>query len=224
MKFSLELSTKIHFGDDALSKAGEESALYAGSGPVMVLTGSGSVHQNGVFQRIAESMEEAAVPFFEFPGVEPNPRVEHIRRAIDQCRKERVELVFAVGGGSCIDAAKANGYVETIFHRRRYIPDIKSPKPMVRQAAERLAINSVVQGSAADLIKQAMIRVDAKLRETHSPASMLLQIHDELVFELPPDAVEAATALIDAEMIGAIDLRVPLKVDIHIGENWMAAK
>ncbi|MBT3217561.1 MAG: iron-containing alcohol dehydrogenase [Proteobacteria bacterium] len=107
MKFSLELSTKIHFGDDALSKAGEESALYAGSGPVMVLTGSGSVHQNGVFQRIAESMEEAAVPFFEFPGVEPNPRVEHIRRAIDQCRKERVELVFAVGGGSCIDAAKA---------------------------------------------------------------------------------------------------------------------
>ena len=105
--FVLELRTRLHFGRGALAKAGEEARLFAGDGPVMVLTGGGSIHQNGVYQQVATSLDAAKVPFFEFPGVEPNPRVEHIRQAIATCHKEGVQLVFAVGGGSCIDAAKA---------------------------------------------------------------------------------------------------------------------
>jgi butanol dehydrogenase len=105
--FSLALSTRIHFGQGCLDQAGSEARRFAGTGPVMVLTGGGSVHGNGVYDRVADSLRGAGVPFFEFDGVEPNPRVSTIRRAIEVCRERGVELVFAVGGGSTIDAAKA---------------------------------------------------------------------------------------------------------------------
>lgn len=105
--FSLELRTRIHFGQGCLDQAGPEAARFAGDGPVMLLTGGGSVHGNGVYDRVADSLRGAGVPFFEFDGVEPNPRVSTIRKAIDACRERHVGLVFAVGGGSCIDAAKA---------------------------------------------------------------------------------------------------------------------
>ena len=125
---------------------------------------------------------------------------------------------------ACIAQAKSQGYVETITGRRRRIVDIEARNPQQRAAAERLAINSVVQGSAADLIKQAMINIAARIAAEDRPTRMLLQIHDELVFELPADAVEAERDMIVAEMTGAYDLSVPLKVDIGIGGNWMDAK
>jgi len=124
----------------------------------------------------------------------------------------------------CIAAAKAHGYVETIFGRRRPIHEIDSRNKQRRAAAERLAINSVVQGSAADLIKKAMINIDARIRREGRPSQMLLQIHDELVFEIPTADVEAETDMIVTEMSGAIALRVPLKVDVGTGTNWMDAK
>lgn len=105
--FMLHLRTRIHFGAGVLAQAGDEAAPLAGGGPVMVLTGGGSVHRNGVFDQVAASLEAAGVPFFEQPGVQPNPRVDHVRECIDLCRDQGVELVLAVGGGSCIDAAKA---------------------------------------------------------------------------------------------------------------------
>ncbi len=105
--FMLHLRTRIHFGAGVLAQAGAEAAPLAGAGPVMVLTGGGSVHHNGVYDSIAASLEGAGVPFFEQPGVQPNPRVTHVRESIDLCRERGVELVLAVGGGSCIDAAKA---------------------------------------------------------------------------------------------------------------------
>ena len=105
--FFLHLRTRIHFGAEALDRAGEEARACAGDGPVMVLTGGGSVHRNGVYDRVAASLEAAGVPFFEQPGVEPNPRGTTVRVAIDRCRAEGVQLVLAVGGGSTIDAAKA---------------------------------------------------------------------------------------------------------------------
>jgi len=114
--------------------------------------------------------------------------------------------------------------VETIFKRRRRIVDIDSGNPQRRALAERLAINSVVQGSAADLIKQAMINIAARIERENRPSRMLLQIHDELVFEVPREAVEAEKEMIVQEMSGAIQLRVPLKVDVGVGENWMDAK
>ena len=125
---------------------------------------------------------------------------------------------------ACVTRAKDNGYVETIFGRRRRVTGIDAANPQRRALAERLAINSVVQGSAADLVKQAMINIDACIRRGGRPARMLLQIHDELVFELPTDAVDSEKEMIVEEMSGAIRLDVPLKVDVTIGENWMEAK
>ena len=125
---------------------------------------------------------------------------------------------------SCIDQAKSVGYVETLFGRRRRIAETDSRNPQRRALAERLAINSVVQGSAADLIKRAMVNIAARIDQEDRPARMLLQIHDELLFEVPPDSVDAEQEMIAAEMIGAIALRVPLKVDIGVGPDWMKAK
>ena len=125
---------------------------------------------------------------------------------------------------SCVAFAKANGYVETIFGRRRRISEIESPNQQRRALAERLAINSVVQGSAADLIKQAMVNIARRIASENRPNRMLLQIHDELVFEIPDAAVESEREMVVREMSSAIQLRVPVKVDTGVGKNWMEAK
>ncbi len=124
----------------------------------------------------------------------------------------------------CVAQAKTNGWVETLAGRRRQIEGFDSRNQHRRALAERLAINSVVQGSAADLIKIAMINIHRRLADENRPARMLLQIHDELLFETPADAVEADSAIIIEEMTGAMNLNVPLKVDIGIGPNWRDAK
>jgi len=125
---------------------------------------------------------------------------------------------------ACVAAAKSDGYVETISGRRRRIHDIDAKNPQQRAAAERLAINSVVQGSAADLIKRAMINIAARIHGEARPSRMLLQIHDELLFEIPKTAVDAEREMIVEEMSSAFDLSVPLKVDVGVGPNWMDAK
>ncbi|MBQ0038797.1 MAG: DNA polymerase I [Treponema sp.] len=118
--------------------------------------------------------------------------------------------------------AKAKGYVETITNRRRYIPEIKSSNKVVQQSAERIAINTPIQGSAADIVKTAMINIWNKIRETGSPLKMLLQVHDELIFECPDDESEIKKAidLIQNEMENAFKLNVPLRVSIEYGKNW----
>ena len=123
-----------------------------------------------------------------------------------------------------VEQARGRGYVETIFGRRRYIPEILDRNFNTRSLGERLAQNSPIQGSAADLIKVAMIRIDAELRRSGLAAKMLLQVHDELVFECPPGEEAALTALVRAGMEGAADLRVPLVVDVGSGANWVEAK
>lgn len=125
---------------------------------------------------------------------------------------------------ACVEQARRNGYVETIFGRRRKIPGLDAKNPSERAAAERLAINSVVQGSAADLIKQAMVNIAETIAAENRPSRMLLQIHDELLFEVPAPAVETEKAMIVEKMTGAIRLNVPLKVDVGVGANWMEAK
>jgi len=120
------------------------------------------------------------------------------------------------------DQARSQGYVETLLGRRRYIPEIRARNPGVRGFGERTATNSPIQGTAADLIKLAMIRLHERLAET--PARMLLQVHDELLFETPADYVEQLRTLVREEMEGAIDLDVPLRVDIGVGESWYLSK
>ncbi len=124
----------------------------------------------------------------------------------------------------CVAQAKAGGWVETLAGRRRRIEGFDSKNQQRRALAERLAINSVVQGSAADLIKIAMINIHHRLDDEHRPARMLLQIHDELLFETPADAAEADSAIIVSEMTGAMRLKIPLKVDLGVGPNWRDAK
>ena len=122
-----------------------------------------------------------------------------------------------------IDFARENGYVETILERRRYLKDINSRNAVVRGAAERNAVNAPIQGSAADIIKIAMINIHKKLEEENFKTKMLLQVHDELVFDAYKPELEAVQTLIKTEMENAYKLSVPLDVEIGIGENWLEA-
>jgi DNA polymerase I len=119
--------------------------------------------------------------------------------------------------------ARRQGYVQTLLNRRRYLPELTSREPGVRQFAERTAINTPVQGSAADLIKLAMVRLESRIARERVPAAMILQVHDELVFEVDAGGVEGAVALIREEMESVMPLRVPLRVDARAGSNWSEA-
>jgi len=120
--------------------------------------------------------------------------------------------------------AKARGYVSTLLGRRRYIRELSSSNPIERKNGERMAINAPIQGTAADIIKIAMVRLHAMLRDEGFAARMLLQVHDELVFEVPEGEVEALSTRVREIMEGAVSLEVPLRVDINVGPSWMEAK
>jgi DNA polymerase I len=116
--------------------------------------------------------------------------------------------------------ARETGYVETVFGRRLYLPDIRSGNPQLRQYAERSAINAPMQGTAADIIKRAMITVDAWITRVASPARLIMQVHDELVFEVPRAAVADFTHVVREHMVNAASLSVPLRVEVGTGANW----
>lgn len=122
-----------------------------------------------------------------------------------------------------VDFAREQGYVATVLGRRRYLKDINSRNAIVRGAAERNAVNAPIQGSAADIIKIAMLRIYDKMREQQFEAQMLLQVHDELVFECPKSELDALTKLVKTEMENAYKLHVPLTVDVGVGHNWLEA-
>jgi DNA polymerase-1 len=147
---------------------------------------------------VAEAQEAIDAYFSQYPGV---------RRFLDETVAE----------------AKERGFVQTLLARRRYLPDLASRNRVLRQAAERMAVNSVIQGSEADLIKQAMVEVDAALDAEGFEARMILQVHDELVFEAPEAEVEALSGLVRRHMEGVYELAVPLVVDIGVGANWREA-
>jgi DNA polymerase-1 len=116
--------------------------------------------------------------------------------------------------------ARDTGFVETVYGRRLYLPDIRSRNKQLQQYAERSAINAPMQGTAADIIKRAMIAVDAWCARESGPAHLILQVHDELVLEVRQDAVEAVTVAVRECMTTAADLKVPLRVEIGVGPNW----
>lgn len=153
----------------------------------------------GLAKQLGISQDEAAAfidAYFEgYPGVE-----EFLANLLAECR--------------------ATGYVKTILGRRRSIQGVRADAGRSRNLAERTAINTVIQGSAADLIKRAMIAVFDRLQAERMSAKMLLQIHDELVFEIPTDQLQATSQLVTDEMVGVMSLDVPLKVDVKSGLNW----
>jgi DNA polymerase I len=121
----------------------------------------------------------------------------------------------------CVAFARRHGYVTTMLGRRRTIPDINSRNQTARSAAERFAANTVIQGSAADLIKRAMTNIDRRIRREGRPSRMVIQVHDELVFEVPKRAICEEAGMIAEEMSNAIAMKVPIKVDTSWGPNWL---
>ncbi|SFE73749.1 DNA polymerase I [Thermophagus xiamenensis] len=156
----------------------------------------------GLSERLNISRSEAKSiidEYFEnFPGVK-----EYMNKAIEQARKL--------------------GYVETLFGRRRYLPDINSRNSVVRGVAERNAINAPIQGTAADIIKKAMVAVDKAFKSENLQSRMVLQVHDELNFEVRKEELQRVTEIVKREMESAVSLKVPLIVDIGVGQNWLEA-
>jgi DNA polymerase-1 len=122
-----------------------------------------------------------------------------------------------------VTEARRVGYVRTLLNRRRLLPELSTQESGARQFAERAAVNTPIQGSAADLIKVAMHRVDRRLRESGFDAWMVLQVHDELVFESAEGMADSVANAVRAEMEGVAELAVPLRVDVHKGRNWAEA-
>ncbi len=120
--------------------------------------------------------------------------------------------------------AKQNGYVETLFGRRRYIPELQAQARSVVEFGERVAMNTPVQGTAADLMRLAMVNVEKALRAADIGAVMICQVHDELILEVPDEAVDKAAEILRYEMEHVYPLSVPLKVDLSIGKNWYQTK
>ena len=165
-------------------------------GIIYGLSSFGLANQLGIAS--AEAHETIATYFARYPGV---------RAFIDET----------------IAAAKRDGAVRTLLGRRRALPDLHSRNRTLRQAAERMAVNTVIQGTAADLIKRAMLAVSAALHESGSRARMILQVHDELVFEAPEREAEAVATRAREVMEGVWSLAVPLQVDVGVGRNWREA-
>ena len=120
--------------------------------------------------------------------------------------------------------AREQGYTKTLYGRKRYIPELKATNFNIRSGAERIALNTPIQVTAADLIKLAMIRVDQALKDNFPEAKLLLQVHDELIVECPENIAEAVAALISREMEQVAQLSVPLQAEAKIGKSWFEAK
>ena len=122
-----------------------------------------------------------------------------------------------------INFARENGFVQTILGRKRFLNDINSRNGMIRSSAERNAINTPVQGSAADIIKLSMIKINEELKNNSLKSKLILQVHDELVFDVPQEEVDLIKKIIIENMENAYKLKVPLIVDLGIGNNWLEA-
>jgi DNA polymerase-1 len=123
-----------------------------------------------------------------------------------------------------VKQARRDGYVSTLLQRRRYLPDINASNFNLRSFAERTAMNTPIQGSAADIIKLAMVQMAERLKAERMRSRLLLQVHDELVFEVPEEELEKMKSLVPSVMEHAIRLDVPLKADVQYGTNWYEAK
>ena len=156
----------------------------------------------GLSQRMGISRREAADIIDTYFATYPN-----IKAYMDQ------SIAFA----------KEHSYVETYFGRRRYLPDVHSRNGTVRAFAERNAINSPIQGTAADIIKLAMIRIAAAMKKAELKSKMILQVHDELVFDVYKPELEEVQALVKENMMHAVEMEVPMEVEMGTGQNWLEA-
>ena len=178
---------------EAVSADQRRTAKVINFGLIYGMSAFGLARNLGIERAAAQQYVERY--FQRYPGV---------KRFMDNTRTQAREL----------------GYVETVFGRRLYLPDIRSGNPQLRQYAERSAINAPMQGTAADIIKRAMIEIDAWMNATGSQARLIMQVHDELVFEVPREQAAAFGEVLRQHMAGAATLSVPLRVDVGTGTNW----
>jgi DNA polymerase-1 len=178
---------------DAVTSDQRRTAKTINFGLIYGMSPFGLARQLGIDRGAAQ--EYVSRYFARYPGV---------RRFMDETRER----------------ARSEGYVETVSGRRLYLPDIRSSNRQLQQYSERSAINAPMQGTAADIIKLAMIDVDAWCEREKPPARLIMQVHDELVLEVRADAVEEVTAQVRSRMVAALSLKVPLKVDTGVGANW----
>jgi DNA polymerase-1 len=178
---------------DAVSKDRRRSAKAINFGLIYGMSAFGLAKQLGIPRGEAQSYID--LYFARYPGVS---------RYMEETREK----------------ARDQGFVETLFGRRLYLPEIHSKNAQRRQYAERTAINAPMQGTAADIIKKAMIDVDHWITESGIPVRMIMQVHDELVFEIRDDAIEPSMEKIGALMSGTTRLKAPLLVDLGVGMNW----
>ena len=182
---------------DRVTPALRSNAKAVNFGLIYGISGFGLARNTGVSR--AEAQDFINRYFAKYPGV---------RRFMDEA--------VALG--------QERGWAETMMHRRRALPELKSKQAAVREFGKRAAMNTPVQGTAADIIKAAMVAVDAALREHGMRSKLILQVHDELILECPPEEAEAAAALLKTCMEGVITLRVPLEAEVHTGRTWAEAK
>ena len=144
--------------------------------------------------------------------------------------KAYMEAYFATFPGvrrymdDVVAQAKERGYVETLFHRRRELPEIRSSNFNMRSFGERVALNMPIQGTAADIMKLAMVAVEKRLKRELPEAKLVLQVHDELIVECPAEEKETVERLLEEEMSGVVRLSVPLPAQAHSGKTWLEAK
>jgi DNA polymerase-1 len=153
---------------------------------------------------------------------------QQLRVSVEEARGLMEEYFKEFGGvrdylQSVVARARIDGYTSTIMGRRRYLPDLNSDNRQRREMAERMALNAPIQGSAADVIKVAMLRVSSSLAAAGLRSRMLLQVHDELIFEVAPGELDEVRSLVTTQMAGAADLRVPLVVSTGTGRSWSEA-
>jgi DNA polymerase-1 len=216
----VELRIFAHYsGDDAFIEAfREQEDIHTRTAAEIMGLGKDEVTPDR--RRIAK-----AINFGIIYGMGPYKLSEEL--GIDhETAKNYISAYYARYGGvaryrnEVIGSAREKGYVTTLFNRRRYLPDINHKNRIIRGEAERMAINTPIQGTAADLIKMAMIRIHSRLKREGFRSRMLLQVHDELVFEVPENEIDTGPRVIRSEMEGGFQLRAPLKVDIKVGRNW----
>lgn len=170
-----------------------------------------------------------AVNFGVVYGISPFSLSQDIGVTVAEA-KEYMERYFQTYTGvraymdRIVEQARADGYVETLMHRRRALPELKSSNHNLRAFGERVALNMPIQGTAADLMKLAMVRVERRLADDGLAAQLIMQVHDELIVECPEDEAARVQALLEEEMSGVMTLAVPLPAEAHCGKNWLTAK
>jgi len=186
----------FHESVDSVTREQRRKAKSANFGIIYGISSFGLAQNTGI--KVPEAKEIIDNYFASFPGV-----------------KEYMDKSISV--------ARESGYTETICHRRRYLPDLQSANSFVKGTAERNAINAPIQGSAADIIKIAMVNVYRRIAEAGLKSKMVMQVHDELVFDVVPGEVDALSQIVKTEMESAVSLSIPLTAEVGIGKNWLEA-